>query len=69
MGASMLAEIGRHARRGDSFAVETTLSGRRYARQPPRAAGYRVKLYSEDGVIKYEYRPATNESSDKHAAT
>lgn len=26
-------------------------------------------VYSEDGVIKYEYPPTTNESSDKYAAT
>lgn len=46
-GRLMLAEIARHARRGDSFAFETTLSGRRYARQIPewRATGYRVKLF------------------------
>lgn len=46
-GRLMLAEIGRHARRGESFAFETTLSGRRYARLIPvwRAAGFRVKLF------------------------
>jgi hypothetical protein len=26
-------------------------------------------VYSEDGVIKYEYPPTTNESSDVHAST
>lgn len=46
-GRLMLAEIARHALRGDSFAFETSLSGRRYARQISqwRASGYRVKLY------------------------
>jgi hypothetical protein len=26
-------------------------------------------VYSEDGVIKYEYPPTTNESRDEHAST
>jgi predicted ABC-type ATPase len=45
-GRIMVAEIQRHARSGVSFAFETTLAGRRYARMIPawRAAGYRVHL-------------------------
>jgi predicted ABC-type ATPase len=43
----MLEEIERHARCGDSFALETTLSGRGYLRRIERwrAQGYRVSLY------------------------
>ena len=43
----MLRQIDEHARCGRSFALETTLSGRRYARRIPRwrAQGYRVKLF------------------------
>lgn len=43
----MLTEITEHARRGESFAFETTLSGRGYARLIPawRADGYLVKLF------------------------
>jgi len=46
-GRLMLAEIGRHAQRGDSFAFETTLSGLGYARSIRRwrRAGYRVELF------------------------
>ena len=42
----MLREIAAKTAAGESFAFETTLSGRRYARQIPRwrAAGYHVKL-------------------------
>lgn len=45
-GRLMLEEIKRRVRAGESFAFETTLSGRLYARLIPnwRAAGYRVKL-------------------------
>lgn len=45
-GRIMLREIREHVRRGDSFAFETTLSGRAYARWIPmwRSLGYRVKL-------------------------
>jgi len=45
-GRLMLHEIAAKAAAGESFAFETTLSGRRYARQIPlwRAAGYHVKL-------------------------
>jgi predicted ABC-type ATPase len=45
-GRLMLSEIQRRVRNGESFAFETTLSGRGYARMIPqwRAAGYRVKL-------------------------
>ena len=43
----MLRQIDEHARCGRSFAFETTLSGRRYARRIPRwrAQGCRVKLF------------------------
>ncbi len=46
-GRLMLAEIRDYADRGDSFAFETTLSGRGYARIIPtwQQAGYRVKLF------------------------
>jgi predicted ABC-type ATPase len=42
----MLFEIQRRTRKGESFAFETTLSGRVYARLIPRwrNSGYRVKL-------------------------
>lgn len=45
-GRLMLQEIAWHVRRGESFAFETTLSGRIYARLIPtwRAAGYQVHL-------------------------
>jgi predicted ABC-type ATPase len=45
-GRIMLSEIQRRVRKGDSFAFETTLSGRVYARLIPqwRRSGYRVKL-------------------------
>jgi len=45
-GRLMLAEIHRRTRLGESFAFETTLSGRHYARLIPawRRAGYRVEL-------------------------
>ncbi|MGE0682878.1 MAG: zeta toxin family protein [Candidatus Binatia bacterium] len=45
-GRLMLEQIHEYSRRGGSFAFETTLSGRGYARLIPqwRAAGYRVKL-------------------------
>lgn len=45
-GRLMLAEIARRVRAGESFAFETTLSGRNYARLIPRwqSAGYHVKL-------------------------
>ncbi len=46
-GRLMLEQIHRHARQGNSFAFETTLSGRGYARWIPRwqEEGYRVKLF------------------------
>ncbi len=46
-GRLMLREIDEHASRGDSFAFETTLSGRSYARrmQSWQEAGYFVSLY------------------------
>jgi predicted ABC-type ATPase len=45
-GRIMLAEIHRRVRKGESFAFETTLSGRGYIRSIPewRRAGYRVQL-------------------------
>lgn len=45
-GRLMLVQIRHHAQRGYSFAFETTLAGRGYARLIPRwqAAGYRVVL-------------------------
>jgi predicted ABC-type ATPase len=45
-GRLMLEEIQRHVNEGHSFAFETTLSGRAYARWIPRwrARGYHVKL-------------------------
>jgi predicted ABC-type ATPase len=45
-GKVMLGQIGLKVRRGESFAFETTLSGRNYARHIPRwqQAGYHVKL-------------------------
>jgi len=46
-GRLMLGQIHEHARRGESFAFETTLSGLGYARWIPRwqSRGYRVKLF------------------------
>lgn len=46
-GRLMLQLIGEHVARGESFAFETTLAGRNYARSIPRwrTQGYRVTLY------------------------
>jgi predicted ABC-type ATPase len=46
-GRIMLAQIAAHVRRGESFAFETTLSGRAHARHIPhwRHAGYDVNLW------------------------
>ena len=46
-GRLMIRQIQEHARQGASFAFETTLSGRGYARRIPRwrDQGYRVKLF------------------------
>ena len=46
-GRIMLQEIHNHVRKGNSFAFETTLSGRSYASWIPRwrDKGYRVKLF------------------------
>lgn len=46
-GRMMLQQIHDHVRKGDSFAFETTLSGRGYARWIPRwqKQGYRIKLF------------------------
>ncbi len=46
-GRIMLNEILARIRHGDTFAFETTLSGRGYARRIPRwqSQGYRVKLF------------------------
>jgi len=43
----MLREIAHHVGKGNSFAFETTLSGRFYARQIPlcQKSGYHVKLF------------------------
>jgi predicted ABC-type ATPase len=45
-GRLMLVEIARRVRAGESFAFETTLSGRNYARLIPqwKSVGYHVKL-------------------------
>ena len=63
-GRLMLRQIQGHARRGDSFAFETTLSGLGYARWIPRwqARGYRVKLFflrlstPEDAIARVAQR-------------
>ena len=46
-GRLMLQEIQRHFQRGESFAFETTLSGRYYAQRIPhwQAIGYQVELF------------------------
>lgn len=46
-GRLMLEQIHEHVRKGESFAFETTLSGRAYAQQIPkwRADDYLVKLF------------------------
>jgi predicted ABC-type ATPase len=46
-GRLMLAEIRNYVRLGESFAFETTLSGRHYSRSIPQwqSLGYRVKLF------------------------
>ncbi|MDE0332706.1 MAG: zeta toxin family protein [Nitrospinae bacterium] len=46
-GRLVLEQIREHVRKGESFAFETTLSGRGYARHIPRwrEQGYRVKLF------------------------
>ncbi len=46
-GRLMLEEMHKHIRQGNSFAFETTLSGRHYARLIAQwqLAGYRVKLF------------------------
>jgi len=46
-GRLMLAEIHEYSRNGASFAFETTLAGRTYARMIPvlQAEGYHVKLF------------------------
>jgi predicted ABC-type ATPase len=46
-GRLMLNQIHEHARRGDSFSFETTLSGRGYSRLIPtwQEQGYQVKLF------------------------
>lgn len=45
-GRLMLEEIRSHVQKGESFAFETTLSGRQFARMIPKwqEIGYRVKL-------------------------
>jgi len=46
-GRLMLSQINEHVRKGESFAFETTLSGRGYAQRIPRwqGQGYQVKLF------------------------
>lgn len=46
-GRLMLRQIHEHVRKGESFAFETTLSGRSYARWIPRwrKKGYRIRLF------------------------
>lgn len=46
-GRLMISEIRHHVRLGESFAFETTLSGRHYAQLIPswQSAGYSVKLF------------------------
>lgn len=46
-GRLMLEQIHEHARKGNSFAFETTLSGKMYAQLIPKwqAGGYAVKLF------------------------
>ncbi len=46
-GRLMLGQINEHAKMGESFAFETTLSGRGYARLIPRwqGQGYQIKLF------------------------
>ena len=46
-GRAMLEEIRAHARRGDTFAFETTLAGRGYARSIPawQEQGYQILLF------------------------
>ncbi len=58
-GRLMIEEIDSHVRQKESFAFETTLSGRRYARMIPQwqGIGYRVKLvflYLKDVKIAIE---------------
>lgn len=58
-GRLMIEEIDAHVRRKESFAFETTLSGRRYSRMIPRwqHIGYRIKLiflYLKDVKIAIE---------------
>lgn len=58
-GRLMIAEIESHVREKRSFAFETTLSGRRYARMIPQwqSIGYRIKLvflYLQDVKIAIE---------------
>ena len=62
-GRLMLEEINNHARRGENFSFETTLSSRGYIRmiRQWRANGYRVKLIflslatPEEAVIGLDY--------------
>lgn len=46
-GRVMITEIHNHIRLGESFAFETTLSGRHYAQLIPQwqSSGYRIKLF------------------------
>lgn len=63
-GRLMLAELERHFRAGESFAFETTLSGRAYLRhiRQWQQAGYRVELiflqlnHADEAVARVEQR-------------
>jgi len=63
-GRLMLAELGRHFRAGESFAFETTLSGRAYLRhiRQWQQAGYRVELiflqlnHADEAVARVQQR-------------
>lgn len=63
-GRLMLAELERHFRAGESFAFETTLSGRAYLRHVQRwqQAGYRVELiflqlnHADEAVARVQQR-------------
>ncbi|MBI1905554.1 MAG: zeta toxin family protein [Rhodocyclales bacterium] len=63
-GRLMLAELERHFRAGESFAFETTLSGRVYLRHIARwqQSGYRVELiflqlnHADEAVARVEQR-------------
>ena len=69
-GRRMLEQIREHVLKGESFAFETTLSGRVYARQIPlwREQGYRVKLFS-CGCRRPKWRSGASRSAFWREAT